>query len=112
MTTYNAANIIGQTVHALRGTKYAGCWTVTAIEDATETGAVLRSGSYLQGFLWADLFPTEADARAAAKARRKPRTVRQPQPLYGDFAQLAALYGITTDGTGRVPARAARRSAR
>lgn len=36
--------------------------------------------------------------RSAAQRNRKPRTL---QPLYGDYAQLAAWHGVATDGTGR-----------
>ena len=36
--------------------------------------------------------------RSEAQRNRKPRTAR---PLYGDYAQLAAFFGLATDGTGR-----------
>lgn len=37
-----------------------------------------------------------------AKAPRAPRRPRRPRPaLYGDFATIAAINGIRTDGTGR-----------
>jgi hypothetical protein len=36
--------------------------------------------------------------RSEAQRNRRPRA---PQPLYGDFAQLAAMHGVATDGTGR-----------
>lgn len=39
--------------------------------------------------------------KAIASAPRRPRRPRTPQPLYGDFAYLAAFNGIATDGTGR-----------
>lgn len=43
-----------------------------------------------------------AARQARAEYRRaNPRPARQPQPLYGDFAQLAAFRGLRTDGTGR-----------
>jgi hypothetical protein len=32
---------------------------------------------------------------------RQPRRPRQARALYGDYAQLAMLNGIRTDGTGR-----------
>lgn len=36
--------------------------------------------------------------RSEAQKNRQPR---RPQPLYGDFATIAMLNGISTDGTGR-----------
>lgn len=36
-----------------------------------------------------------------ASAPRRPRTPRAPRPLYGDYAMLARLNGISTDGSGR-----------
>lgn len=37
--------------------------------------------------------------RANANRNRRPR--RQRQPLYGDFATIAMLNGIATDGSGK-----------
>ena len=100
----------GTTVHLLRGTQYAGAWTLTEVGAPDANGWQAITSSPLpdrpySGRGWItraeDAFATEAEARAAGKARRKPRTVRTPQPLYGDFAMLAAFSGIKTDGTGR-----------
>jgi len=92
----------GQTVHLLRGTQYAGAWNLTEVGAADANGWQAIAGGGRRWFTQAaDAFATEAEARAAGKARRKPRTVRTAQPLYGDFAMLAAFSGIKTDGTGR-----------
>lgn len=32
---------------------------------------------------------------------RRPRQPRRPQPLYGDLRWMAAINGISSDGTGR-----------
>jgi hypothetical protein len=97
------------TYHALRGTKYSGGgWTPTGATQTTSDGAEWLEIK-ADGATWfaraCDLFATETQARAEARSRRAPRQVRTPQPLYGDFAQLAALNGIRTDGTGRRSAR-------
>lgn len=96
--------VAGATVHLLRGSKYAGCWTLATVGEPDAHGWRAITGTdrcewFTRG---EDAFATEADARAAAKARRKPRSPKTAQPLYGDFAQLARLNGIATDGTGRV----------
>ena len=92
----------GTTVHLLRGTQYAGAWTLTEVgaPDANGWQAIADGGRrwFTQA---ADAFATEEEARAAGRARRQPRRVRTAQPLYGDFAMLAAFNGIKTDGTGR-----------
>lgn len=92
------------TYHALRGTKYAGGgWTIDGAE-ADGWLPIRRDGA-----AWfarpVDLFATEAEARAEASGRRKPRQARTPRPLYGDYAHLAMLVGISPDGTGRKVAR-------
>jgi hypothetical protein len=91
------------TVHVLHGSRYVGAFanaTVTAHEDGVHS--LVRSADGSQVYAAAgDMFATEAEAREVAKARRKPRTQRQPQALYGDFAQLAAFHGLRTDGSGR-----------
>ena len=40
--------------------------------------------------------------KALKSAPRRPRTPKSPRPLYGDYAMLARINGIATDGTGRV----------
>ena len=97
----------GQTVHLLNGTKYAGRWELAEVGAPDANGwCAIKSTDGAEWFTKpADAFPTEEEARAAAKARRKPRTPKAPQALYGDFAQLARMHGIATDGTGRRAAR-------
>ena len=84
----------GTTVHLLRGTQYAGAWTLTEVgaPDANGWQAIADGGRrwFTQA---ADAFATEEEARAAGRARRQPRRVRTAQPLYGDFAMLAAFNG-------------------
>lgn len=97
-------SLVGRTVHLLNGTRYAGEWTIDRVwEQGEHPGGYFRIAG--TGGQWStrmdDVFATEADARAEARNRRQPRRARQAQPLYGDFAQLAALHGIATDGTGR-----------
>lgn len=41
-----------------------------------------------------------ASERRSRKNAAPPRK-RQPRPLYGDFAYIAMLNGVSTDGTGR-----------
>ena len=43
----------------------------------------------------------EAHRAARAAEPKRPRVKRQPQPLWGDLAAIAAFNGIRTDGTGR-----------
>lgn len=98
-------SLVGRTVHVLNRTKYAGAWNVSTAEaiDGYPGWATIVDAD--RGMRWnvliADCFDTEAEARDAARARRQPRRTRQPVALYGDFAQLAAMNGISTDGTGR-----------
>lgn len=92
------------TYHVLRNTKYAGGgWTIAG--PATDGWVPIKR----DGAAWfarpCDLFATEAEARTEGTARRKPRQGRTHRSLYGDYAQLAALHGIATDGTGRRVAR-------
>jgi len=102
------------TLHALSGTRYVGAFENARVVDASDVeahGLELRGDP--AGFVVVigdrsryvtrteDLFPTEEAARAAARARRAPRRPRRQVALYGDFAQLAALNGIRTDGSGR-----------
>lgn len=98
-------------VHVLRGTRYLGCWQDPTIRPAGEVPEVRGDAAGWLAVTDArgtmalarpeDLFDTEAEARAEAKARRQPRRPRQARPLYGDYAQLAAFVGIATDGSGR-----------
>lgn len=100
-----AASLEGRTVHLIRGTKYAGQWTITEAIDNGDGWVQIKG----DGCMWftreADCFDTEAEARTVATSRRKPRGARTPRPLYGDFAMLAAFSGIRTDGTGQRVAR-------
>lgn len=101
----------GTTVYLIRGTKYVGVWHDAKIVPAADVPevngpadgwfAVIDARGTMALATPDDMFETEADARAAAKSRRKPRQPRQARALYGDFAQLAAFNGIATDGTGR-----------
>jgi hypothetical protein len=106
-----AAQLEGQTLHVLRGTRYVGAFTLKGVHEFARQGErVFVAWEYAgepTGYSAAldELFTTEAEAREAAKCRRKPRQARSPQPLYGDFAQLASLHGLSTDGTGRKVAR-------
>jgi len=93
----------GATVHILRGSKYAGPWTISEAGDPDGDGWREISDGHRRWFARdVDAFTTEAEARAEARNRRQPRRTRQPQPLYGDFAVIAMLNGIRTDGTGRL----------
>lgn len=97
-------HLLGRPVHILRGTTYAGEWTLTVAEPAEgpPAGWLRISDGRRQWFAQPeDIFDTEEAAREAAHARRRPRRPRQPQPLYGDFAQLAAFHGVSTDGSGK-----------
>jgi hypothetical protein len=100
-TTQNAADLPGTTVHVLRNTRYEGAFTITEIVGTEGEWVSFKAGKVQYAARLIDFFATEAEAKAEAKARRAPRTARQPQPLYGDYAQFAALQGIATDGTGR-----------
>lgn len=93
----------GTTVHLLRGTKYAGAWALTAVEPIRADGYHRIYAGKVEWFTRPeDAYATEADAKAAARARRQPRTPKRTPVLYGDHAQLAALYGMrNADGTGR-----------
>lgn len=92
----------GDTVHILRGSKYAGAWTLTADPVLRPDGWLEIRGNGAQWFARpCDLFATEVDARTEAKARRRPRTPRTGTTLYGDYATIAMLNGIRLDGTRR-----------
>jgi hypothetical protein len=97
-----ADDLVGGTWHLLRGSKYAGAFAIERVEPAGSAGWFRIYGART---MWTtrveDAFTTEAEARAEAKNRRKPRTKRQPQRLYGDLAYVALLNGINPDGTGR-----------
>lgn len=99
----SAEDLVGKTWHLLRGSKYAGTFAVVAAEPVDGGWIHITHGASGRGE-WhtrtEDAFLTEEAARAEAKARRKPRTRRQPTALYGDFAFVAAINGIRTDGTG------------
>jgi hypothetical protein len=99
------ADLIGRTVHLLNGTRYAGAWTVTWVITEADAPVDAWFRIFADRRMWssrmADVFASEAEARAEARSRRAPRRSRQPEPLYGDYAQLAAFHGIRTDGTGR-----------
>lgn len=56
-------------------------------------------GLYIRVKVCQDSPSCRAQIRDFPRAPRRPR--RKPQPLYGDFAQLAQLHGVATDGTGR-----------
>lgn len=97
------AALVGMTVHIARGARYDGAWTLTEVGPADAAGWMAIRDGRCAWFVKAEhIFGTEELARAAAGRRRAPRRPRQPQPLYGDYAQLAAFHGIATDGTGRV----------
>lgn len=102
MTNTTPESLTGRTVHLLRGSKYAGEWTITATEDAGNGWLWIMDGKLRTSARPEDIFTSEAEARAAGRGRRKPRQPRQMQRLYGDFAQLAAFHGIRTDGSGKV----------
>lgn len=94
--------LIGRTWHVLNNTKYAGTWAIDSAEPIEGTEWVtVRDGRRQWNVRLADCFATEADARAEARSRRQPRRARTARPLYGDFAFVAAINGICTDGTGR-----------
>lgn len=105
MKTFTAETVTGTTVHVLRGTKYAGEWNVTTAQQIDGYPGWVTITDAARGMQWnvelADCYETEAEAREVGRSRRRPRQARQARPLYGDFAQLAALNGIRTDGTGR-----------
>lgn len=101
------------TAYVIRRSRYVGAFEQATIRPAFEHPDV-KGATEGDGFVTVtsadgcmtiaadtDIFDTEAEARAAAKANRKPRQPKQMQPLYGDFAQLAAFNGIRTDGSGR-----------
>ncbi len=103
-------------VHIANGTRYGGRYeqaTPLTAEVAEERSirlgkcdpadyvlVVAANGAYNTAHV-DDVFASEEEARAACRARRKPRQPKTVQPLYGDFAQLAAFVGVRTDGTGR-----------
>lgn len=92
----------GRTVHLLRGSKYAGAWTLASVEAHDAEWFAITDTRGRQWFAReSDTFATEAAAKAEATARRAPRKPKAARPLYGDFAQLASFSGIRTDGTGR-----------
>lgn len=93
--------MVGQTWHVLRGTKYHGTFHVDAATPSEGDWYEVRDGKVSWHLRLQDCYRTEEQARSAARALRKPRQPRTPQPLYGDYAQLAALHGLRTDGTGR-----------
>lgn len=106
------------TAHIANGTRYGGSWpTCLPMTEAlaAEHSIVLPKGADPSAYVllldgrttWTaradDVFATEAEARAACKARRQPRRPKPQGPaLYGDFAMFAAWNGIATDGSGRV----------
>ena len=100
--TASALLVPGNTVHLLRGSKYAGEWKLTSVEAHDGTWVKITDGGASWFTQEADAFATEAEARAEAKNRRAPRKARTARPLYGDFALLAQFHGIATDGSGRV----------
>lgn len=97
------------TFHVLRGSKYhGGGWSVdtNSVRYGQEGWLPMVHESGSQWYARpVDLFATEAEARAEARSRRKPRQACQPVALYGDFAMLARMNGIRTDGTGRKSSR-------
>lgn len=99
----SSAALVGQTWHLLRGSKYAGVYSIDSAElvDNGPWIHIHHDGRGEWHTQLADCFPTEAEARAEGKARRKQRQAKQPVALYGDFAQLARFHGLRTDGTGR-----------
>ena len=109
MTTASAP-----TLHTIRGSRYGGAWEAAEVLSVADSGletrgditgyVVIRSTvSRVTQLVRSDeIFASEAEARAAAKALRAPRRPRQTQPLYGDFAWVAAFNGIRTDGSGKV----------
>lgn len=97
------SDLVGRTVHLLRGSRYAGAFHVDEIRaNGTDGWFHVVDGRVQSGATRIeDVFPTEGEARAAARTRRKPPTRRERPALYGDFALLAAFNGIATDGSGR-----------
>jgi hypothetical protein len=69
--------------------------------DADRRWHGFLSGNHWTGTEYVRVDVCDAHASSLAKAPRKPRQKRQPQPLYGDMAWLAAINGVRTDGTGR-----------
>lgn len=103
MSTNETTNLIGQTTHVLRGSKYMGAFEIAEIVSETDGWVQFKTTDRVTYSAQpGDMFTTEAAAKAEGKSRRKPRQARTPQPLYGDFAMLAMFSGIRTDGTGRV----------
>lgn len=83
--------VAGATVHLLSGTRYLGRFDALRSVGEPERGyRLVTSADGAQVYTRPeDAFATEADARAAAKARRQPRQTRQPNYGYGDGATLA-----------------------
>jgi hypothetical protein len=103
MNPSTPADLVGKTWHLLNGSKYAGEWAITEAGELAEgsTYFMIKADKISWSTRLADCFETEDEARAEAKARRKPRQARRPQALYGDFGQLAAFHGFKTDGSGK-----------
>jgi hypothetical protein len=66
----------GQTIHMLRGSKYAGVMTVDSVEDAGQGWYWLRGSCCQTSARPEDVFATEAEARTEGRARRQPRRQR------------------------------------
>lgn len=100
--------------HLLSGSRYKGCYEVTAI--LAVEGEWIQFESISDGgfrMIWstrlADAFATEAEARAEAKARRRPRRT-EPATMYGDLPLVGMFLGVdprtgrklnSTRGAGR-----------
>lgn len=103
VSTTQSILLPGATVHLIRGTKYHGPVTLTTVGEPDTDGWRPITAGRVEWFTRdEDAYTTEADARAAAKARRQPRQPKRPAVLYGDWGQLAALNGmVNEDGAGR-----------
>ena len=108
------------TVHVLHSSRYVGAFHDAVVVPASDPSHGLELRGDVAGFVVVtgasqpgstvrcsvvaaegDVYASEEEARTVAASRRRPRRSRTARPLYGDFAQLAALNGIRTDGSGR-----------
>lgn len=88
----------GKTVHVNHGTKYIGAFENAHLEPIKNGYMVHGSGKAVAAAP-AEIHSTEEEAKAAVP--KQPPTPKASQPLYGDMAQLAQMYGISTAGTGK-----------
>lgn len=79
--------------HVLRNTRYLGAFDVATLEPAGDGWVTITTSDRVQLVTRpADMFATEAEARAEAKARRQPRRPNRVPVIAGE-AGMAILLG-------------------